>query len=388
MKKENLETASLTEMEKGDKRIDRDWLLLHYKTTIGVVVFAVIVECLLSLLFVGSDLVTIPTERYIFKYIAVPSSLNFICIGVETWALRSKYLSQEQKIYTVSLVFVFICFVLFCVHSRLTAIYYIFTGAIMLTTIYADYWLTSITAAMSIISIAVSEIFIRWNPMKPYVFDSMLEFGDFLVSILVLFAFSAACMVVIRFEKKKNEASYQKEIERYELKQSINRDELTGIYNRKAMHEALGALEEQDSFETCILATADIDYFKGINDSWGHSAGDWCLKEFARILTENERHYTPFRYGGDEFCLLFENVTMEEAVSICDRIRRQVEELSLKDHPQIKLTASFGLAAYAPYIDATRLFIHSDHALYDAKKLRNSICIYEKDRLEKSQWMK
>ncbi len=383
MEKENLDAACLMEMQNGYKRIDRDWLLLHYKTTIGVVVFALIVECMLSLLFVGSDLVSTSTEKYIIKYIAVPSCLNFICIGIETWALKSKSLTQEQKIYTVSLVFVFICFVLFCVHSILTATYYIFTGAIMLTTIYANYRLTSITALMSIVSIAVSELIVRWDPDKAYVFDSMQRFGDFLVSIIVLFSFSAACMVVIQFEKKKNEANFQRELERYELRQSIHRDELTGIYNRKAMHEALSILENQVSSETCILATADLDYFKGINDSWGHSAGDWCLKEFARILKENETDYTPYRYGGDEFCLMFQNVTMEDAVCICDKIRQQVEELSLKEQPQIKLTASFGLAAYSPYIDAARLFIHSDHALYDAKKSRNSICIYENNRIRK-----
>lgn len=381
MEKEDLNTVHLAEMEREHAQIYKNWLILHYKITIGVVIFALLVECMMSLLFLNSDVISIPLGRYFFKYIIVPSGLNVICVFLESMALKMDFLSLDQKIYLVSLTFVFICFVIFCVHSALTSTYYIFTGAVMLTIIYANYRLTSITAFLSIVSIVVSELVVKWDGDKPYVLDNMMLFGDFLVSIIVLFAFSAACMVVIRFERKKNKAILKKDMERYELRQSLQKDELTGIFNRKALQEALFNMETQESHKKWVLATVDIDHFKGINDNWGHSMGDQCLREFARILKENEGKYIPFRYGGDEFCLLFPDSVVEEAVALCHRIRKQIESVRFEEGPKIHLTASFGLAVYSSNMDATRLFVHSDHALYEAKKCRNAIFVYDETRM-------
>lgn len=381
MENEDVNKVYLAEVEKEYAQIHSNWLILHYKITIGVVVFAFFVECMMSLLFMDSDVITISIERYLLKYIAVPSGLNLILVGLETMVLKADFLSQEQKIYMVSLTFVFICFVVFCAHSALTSTYYIFTGAVMLTVIYANYHLTCLTALLSVISIILSELVIKWDADKPDVLANMMLFGDFLVSIIVLLAFSAACMVVIRFERKKNRATLKKDIERYELKQSLHNDELTGVYNRKAFQEALSDMENQETDRKWVLATVDLDHFKEINDNWGHSIGDRCLKEFARILKENEMKYISFRYGGDEFCLLFPDVVIEEAVLICDRIRDQVEKVCLEGVQQINLTASFGIAAYSPDIDGARLFIHSDHALYEAKKCRNAIFVYDESKM-------
>lgn len=381
MENEAVNKVYLAEVEKEYAQIHNNWLKLHFKITIGVVVFALFVECMMSLLFMDSDVITISLRRYLIKYIAIPSGLNLLLIGLETIALKTAHLSQEQKIYLVSFTFVFICFIVFCAHSALTSTYYIFTGAVMLTIIYANYHLTCLTALLSVISIVLSELVIKWDADKPDVLANMMLFGDFLVSIIVLLAFSAACMVVIRFERKKIRASLKKDIERYELKQSLQKDELTGVYNRKALQEALANMENQETDRTWVLVTADLDHFKGINDNWGHSIGDRCLKEFARILKENEMKYTSFRYGGDEFCLLFADAVIEEAVYICDRIRSQVEKVCVEGVQSINLTASFGIAAYSPDIDGARLFIHSDHALYEAKKCRNAIFVYDESKM-------
>ncbi len=369
----------ITEIQKEYKRIDSNWLMLHYKTTIGVVLFALFVECILSVIFVNSELLHTTVGRYILKFIVLPSSLNFLCVAADTVVMKSEKLSQSQKIYTVSIVFVVICFILFSAHSAFSASYYIFTGAIMLTTIYANYRVTSITAFTCILAIILSELFVRWDADKISIFDSVLRLGDFLVSIIILIAFSMASMVVIRFEQKKNEASIQMEIERCELRRSLQVDEMTGIFNRKAMHDAMKDMEDNAQNDSYILAVVDVDNFKGINDSWGHHFGDRCLKEFAGILKENSYNYTPFRYGGDEFCLLFSNVTMEAAVETCEQIRLKLQELRIDDQPMIRLTASFGLAAYTSQADSVRLFIHSDYALYEAKEVRNAVRVYKND---------
>jgi len=249
----------------------------------------------------------------------------------------------------------------------------------MMTTIYASYRVTSVTALSSVAALIVSELFIVWDLDKISIFENTVRMGDFFISIFILIAFSVGCMVAIRFEQKKNQASIQMEMERLHLQQILQVDEMTGIFNRKAMHNALKNVEFNATDNSYILAICDIDNFKGINDKWGHHLGDRCLVEFAKILMENCCKYTPFRYGGDEFCLLFCNVSMDEAVSACEKIKAKLGELRFEDYPMLKLTASFGLAAYSDQIDTVRLFVHSDYALYEAKELRDTIRVFQKE---------
>ena len=75
---------------------------------------------------------------------------------------------------------------------------------------------------------------------------------------------------------------------------------------------------------------------------------------------------------------MFHNISMEEAVQVCEEIRRLTEEIRIEEEKEIRFTASFGLSAYSSPLNASRLFVLSDYALYDAKKFRNSVRVYEK----------
>lgn len=376
---ESYDDLHIHEIQKEYTRIDNDWLVLHYKTTVGLVLFAFIIECVMGAFLLQSDMLTTTVPRFILKFIVIPSGINLLFVGVNAAVIRSKSLSLTQKKYTVSLVMVGICFVLFTTHSAFSATYYMFAVAVMMTTIYASHRLTSITALLSIAAIILSELFIKWDLDKISIFASTLRLSNFFISLFIMIAVSIVCMVVIRYEKKKNEASIQMELERQQLQRRLQIDETTGIFNRKALHDALKNMEDDVLDHTYILAITDIDNFKGINDTWGHHLGDRCLIEFARVLKEHCGGAIPFRYGGDEFCLLFRNATMEEAVHTCEQIRVKVSELQFTDEPLLKLTASFGLSSYSEQVDTVRLFTHSDHALYKAKEVRNSISVFEKE---------
>ena len=373
---ESLDDMYIRAVQDEYTRIDESWLKLHYKTSVILVVFSLLVEIVMGMFLINSDMLTTTVYKYFIKFLIVPSVVNLLCIAAETLIMKSEGFSRSQKIYSVSLIFVGIGFVLFTVHSTFTATYYIFAIAIMLTAIYADYRVTCITALTSIISIIISELFMEWDADKVSIFENTHRMGDFLISIFVLTAFSIACMAVIRFERRKNSAGIQKEIERQLLQQSVHMDETTGIYNRKAFRNELKYVEDTASDRSYILAIVDIDRFKSINDTWGHHVGDRCLIEFARVLNEFRSDMTPFRYGGDEFCLLFRDKTMEEAESICGKILARVNRLFFEDYPKLKLTASFGLAAISDQVDTVRLFIHADRALYEAKKVRNAIRVF------------
>lgn len=377
MQNQNLNEMHINAIRYEYTKIDGKWLQLHYNTTVGLFIFSFFVEIFLGLIMVNSDMLSTTVERFFFKFLIVPSGFNLICLAIDTYIIKVKHLSQTFKIYSISLIFVVISFTLFTVHSAFVSTYYIFAIAIMLTTIYASYSVTGWTAVTSIVALIVSELFLSWDVDKVSIYQSTQRLGEFLISIFVLIAFSISCMVAIRFEQKKNSASIQKDIERHQLQQSVYMDEMTGIYNRKAFHDELKYMEYSTLDAPFILAIADIDKFKSVNDTWGHHIGDLCLIEFAKILREYEQQITSFRYGGDEFCLLFHNIDMKNAKALCGKIQSKVNSMVLEECKELKLTVSFGLAEITEESDTVKLFIHADRALYEAKEARNAIHVFQ-----------
>ncbi len=365
------------EIQEEYEKIDSRWLTLHFRTSFGMVLFSVLVECIIGLIVCQSDFLSTTIPMYILKFLIVPCGINLLLILADFRILHSKKLSQKFKIYSISFVFVLICFVLLTIHIIFVSSYFIFIVPILLTTIYVDYKLTVATSALSITAIICSELFIKWDIDKISIFDSTARLGEFLVAIFITLAFSAVCMVVINFEKKKNDASIQKDIEKHTLVKKLRIDELTGINNRNAFHSELQKMEQDTSDNSYIFAMIDLDNFKEINDRLGHVTGDICLKKFSEILIKNCGDGIPFRFGGDEFCLLFKNKTMVNIVETCQKIQEDCKDLCANENYDIELTASFGLSKYNKALSPSKLIFYTDKALYEAKKVKNTIRIHK-----------
>lgn len=373
------ETAQVNEIQKEYTRIDKDWLSLHYKISIGMVLFALSVECIMGIILVNSDMLNTTVPRYVFKFILVPSGVNGLCAAIDYMVVKSEHVSQTAKIYTVSIINTVICFSLFTAHSAFTVTYYVFVTAIILTTVYASYLVTLCTSVSGMALLVISELFITWDVDKPSIFQSTLRLGNFLIALFIMFSVSMICMVVIHYEKRKNRASIRIEEERVTLTKRLKMDELTGIYNRKALHDAMRDLEDCNPQDNYIFGITDIDKFKNINDSWGHQTGDKCLIAFAQLLKSNCIKANVYRYGGDEFCIIFHHTDINEAYETAVLIQDQLKKVEFKEHPELQMTASFGLAQYGSGMNAARLFMSADQALYQAKITRDAIRIHEKE---------
>lgn len=162
-----------------------------------------------------------------------------------------------------------------------------------------------------------------------------------------------------------------------------NTDALTGMLNRRAFmerveHEIQRSLRENTSF---ALIMVDIDYFKKINDRFGHQAGDLVLQKFSERLTESSRPYDIVaRYGGEEFIVCVPGADGFEAELIAKRLRQKVEEMKiiLPDYSRgVRITASFGTTSLLLESDDCLSLIikRADEALYRAKAQgRNCVC--------------
>lgn len=163
------------------------------------------------------------------------------------------------------------------------------------------------------------------------------------------------------------------------IRQFAERDQLTGLWNRRAVLKKLQEMHEQwqKHQQSYSLILLDLDHFKLINDSLGHDAGDAALRRCATTLSAVVRTQDLVsRYGGEEFLLLFPGVTATELPLIAEKIRITLATCQLVWQNQpIELSASLGYITVYPGAKAEHLLTLADHAMYKAKaEGRNKAC--------------
>lgn len=149
------------------------------------------------------------------------------------------------------------------------------------------------------------------------------------------------------------------------LREDVNTDPLTGLGNRRHLEAAIASLESRA--QPFSVIAIDIDHFKRINDSHGHSTGDEVLKQLARTMREVSRSGDlPCRVGGEEFLLLLPDAPLEAAASAAERLRLLVEKMELAQVGHI--TISLGVAHWPQsHADIAGVFEQADAMLYAAK---------------------
>ncbi|MDE2196184.1 MAG: diguanylate cyclase [Gammaproteobacteria bacterium] len=164
-----------------------------------------------------------------------------------------------------------------------------------------------------------------------------------------------------------------------ELERQTEEDGLTGLYNRRFLDRRLGfEVKRAERYNRHIaLAMGDIDHFKVVNDRYSHMVGDDVLRALADILRRQSRSVDIIaRYGGEEFLLCFPETSLENAASVCEKIRQQVEGYDWdKIQAGLRVNISFGVAAAPPGYDVDQLIAAADERLYEAKHSgRNQVC--------------
>ena len=154
-------------------------------------------------------------------------------------------------------------------------------------------------------------------------------------------------------------------------------DPLTQVANRAEFERLMSeyVASHREVGLKCSLIICDIDFFKSINDNYGHHVGDQALISFARFLKNFVRnHDLVARYGGEEFIILCANCDEDAAVQRAEKIRFKLEKTA---QPMLEgkcLTASFGVSELQDSDDTTSFFVRADHALLQAKELgRNRV---------------
>jgi len=192
--------------------------------------------------------------------------------------------------------------------------------------------------------------------------------------------FSIYVAVIFQFKVNHNAILEEKDQLVKELEVLSVTDSLTGLYNRRGFDSFIDyefkQAKRQDSLYTVTLG--DIDFFKNVNDSYGHDCGDYTINCISQKIQKNLREQDCLaRWGGEEFIILQKN-SLETTQKVIDRIRKQIEEMELSYENHIfSITMSFGIAQMSKNdTHYDKVIIHADTMLYKAKENGRNRVVY------------
>lgn len=146
------------------------------------------------------------------------------------------------------------------------------------------------------------------------------------------------------------------------------RDPLTNAYNRRYMNTCIETTIEETrrNFGPACIVMIDIDHFKKINDKYGHAKGDTVLLMFVNLLRQRQRRLDyVFRSGGEEFVMILRNTGLQQALSLAENLRVNIEETELLEGE--KITVSLGVAEYQTGESEVEWLRRADELMYEAK---------------------
>ena len=263
------------------------------------------------------------------------------------------------------------------------------------TILWAAYYLDQLRLAVMLLYLSTMLMGLFRYQLKNFLVASSIAIGGYLLVILALlnnhaelidisnellqwvifslltggFIFMSGEIARIRDKLKEGNAELNDALEK--ISDLAITDELTGLYNRRYAMKILEhqkGMADRDAYDFSICFF-DLDYFKAINDNYGHQVGDLVLKKFSEIVKGNisDIDYCS-RFGGEEFVLILVKKNIDAAQQVADNIRRLVEETNFEEITEgLKVTVSVGISEFESNEDIDLCLSRADEALYEAK---------------------
>jgi len=216
--------------------------------------------------------------------------------------------------------------------------------------------------------------------IRTIVFSLLINNTDLLLRVLMLFWIGTIVIGIAVYYLIQHLVTAHNLI--LNLKESATTDFLTGLNNTRSFDTYFNksiknSLEKGEQLSFLMV---DIDFFKKINDTYGHSVGDFILKEFGKIIVSSCRTFDLVsRMGGEEFSVVLPNCPLSKTLEIAERIRRNMENYNFitENNKSVHITVSIGVAVYPDTINnVEQITERADEGLYKAKQSgRNKVCV-------------
>lgn len=356
--------------------LDKKWQRILWKCMLITYIFIVVIEIGFLVFWRGSR--EHGAGQYALKYIVLPSLFNGIILLFTGYRLKKKPDEVSQNTWCMCMLYTLVLGCVSIVHFGLPFVAFAPFIAAISTTVFADNVITAVCSLIAVVLSCISQaMYYNFSGDKIELFA-----GNVLVSLMIglgVFIMSSMC------NKHTNEliqSINDIHVKQLNLLSELKKESLTGLYNRKTFDESLQAQVRScnDTGAVAVLAMFDIDHFKNVNDTYGHSNGDIVIKVLCKIIKKKTADYgLGFRYGGEEFAVIFTGIDEKKALSIVEDIRTEFRCNYFQFMRKDGLTVSCGIAQYRSNEKGEDWFNRTDAALYKAKETgRNKTVISDR----------
>lgn len=353
-----------------NKNLEKDYKILSedfQKKLIEVCFLVTMMNFLIEIIYfpmcLFAGMIQISLMEYILIFIVRPSITNIVLYSISKYIYKKCKNEETKKIIPIVLL-VIICANIIVSHSVFGALYTIYVIPILLTVVYGNLKITRKTLFITLCFATIGYLIIPFDKYTTmpdnYLFNIILSY------ILILCSYIIA-KYIIGYIDRKEKILKDSFIQNTQLKEELEHDGLTNLYNHSAFMEMLRTLTKES--KDVNMAILDIDFFKKVNDTYGHEAGNVVLKSFAELLKSYEsQKIKPARYGGEEFAILFDGFSNDDVYNIVEKMRKDLAEIKFKELKNNNVTFSAGIAKYSTDLDITNFIEKADFALYKSKK--------------------
>lgn len=358
---------SLVSMQDGDlKTADfstEKWLAIEFKVLLISMIIAEIGNFVIFLFLLFTDNLERTVFQYVTQFLLLPAFLEFFAIYIAYCAIKKK---SQYKILVFNLVCVFEAFIFYSAHKFFPSILLVFIFPFVICIPYGNLKISKIVSVCTLGLKFFTDVFIFWD--NKFLLRTPQEMllqltPNFFISIIILSVIALATNSIIVIEKEKISTMQT-------FLTNMLFDSLTGIGNPAALRIYFEKMKNSRD-KNYFLVMLDMDLFKSINDDFGHQTGDKYLIELAKFLREVNCAEC-FRYGGDEFTLIFSGVEKEFVKKELEKLREKFQNCKLCKSVKT-LSLSIGVKQWDGKIEINELVNIADKALYKAKETRNAI---------------
>lgn len=296
---------------------------------------------------------------------------TLIIFAMTVWGIKSRHVKRASYVILTLLAF-FEFPMLYYIYQTGTIVYMILAMVAIATFLPTSS--AVLFGGLAFVADIVAVLLAYFHPMNVEKVTSESALSSTICSLVIVLCSVFIITILLNMQQQKQEAELTRLTR--QLEQAADHDALTGLYNRRYLNQYLEKLTQKGKKEI-YAALIDLDFFKKINDQYGHIFGDEVLIEFAKILQQNlPEGGIAVRFGGEEFMLILPDVSEDEIRQMLAKMRADYK-LFGKQKKQTAFTFSCGVEKYTDSMDVSDVYRQADEKLYQAKERGRDCVIFE-----------
>lgn len=344
----------------------RDKILSSYYVVVSIVFLAELV--LFLFMYILTDAFQYDSIKFAFLYVVIPTTINLISVGCAQF-IQNHSESEMVKNYAVVCSLLIICTVICTIHSFFLISSAAFVAPIVVSCILDDENVTKVSgiasATLLIVTAFLAPIFDDvWKPSQ--------RWYNVMAGLVLLSVVYYICQFLCSYTREKNEIIFQTSLTQERMHNALRMDSMTGLYNHSEFYHCLeeGIRWCHDNDKIISVVVIDVDFFKSVNDTYGHEKGDIVLIKIAEILKKQcPAKAKVFRYGGEEFGMILHDYTQEATFDLIENVRHMIYQEKFSFMPDRHCSISAGIYQYnGADMSGEEVFEKADKAMYQAKQ--------------------